>query len=424
MPWQGSAGAGRTQAASPAADVVWMPVSGPRSQPMTVFPLDAVKTRIQIGQPLPFGVRSAERVLLLACGQVIHDEAQLEELFHRGAVVEVDELRALYGANDALFSPRPAAAPTAASLPAARLVAAWKDCTQHVAQALAPGCADRPAALAEAVRGVERLLERSPTVAMSQVVRQFAGDSAHYGITHAANAAIACVVTARRLGWSSAEQQRAMGAALTMNLSIAELQGRLAHQVSPLTARQRQAIDEHPMASADRLAADGIADADWLDAVREHHETPDGGGYPKGLTETGELGQLLRYADVYTALLSRRATRPAMSPRDAGREIYEMTSGSPLCQTMIKAFGIFPPGSFVRLASGELGVVTGNGDKAYHPRVAVLTTGDGQARRAMVIRETADARHAIVSLLSESAMPMRVGAETLAVLIDKAGDER
>lgn len=387
---------------------------------MKVFPLDAVKSRIRIGQPLPFGVRSAERLLLLACGQVIRTEDQLEELFERGAVVEAEELRALYGADDPLFAPPPERPATAASLPAARLVDAWKDCTGRVAEALAPDCPDRRSALADASREIVRLLDRAHTVAMSQVVRQFAAEGAHYGITHPTNAAIACLVTARRLGWSPGEQQRAMGAALTMNLSIVDLQGRLAHQVSPLTPRQRQAIDEHPMASADMLCAGGIADAEWLDAVREHHETPDGQGYPQGLTQPGELGQLLRYADVYTALMSRRATRPAMSPRDAGREIYEMTSGSALCQTMIKAFGIFPPGSFVRLASGELGVVTGNGDKAYHPRVAVLTTGDGQARRAMVIRDSADPRHHIVSLLSEAAMPMRIGAETLAVLIDTA----
>ncbi len=388
---------------------------------MKVFPLDAVKSRILIGQPLPFGVRSAERLLLLATGQVIHSQAQLEELFERGAVVEAEELRALYGPDDPLFAPPPEVAPTSASMPAARLPEAWTACNARVAEALAAQCPDRRGALATASREIVRLVDRGGAVAMSQVVRQFAGEDAHYGITHATNSAIACLVTARRLGWSAAEQQRALGAALTMNLSIAELQGRLAHQVSPLTPGQRQAIDAHPTRSAEMLAESGIRDAEWLDAVREHHETPDGQGYPQGLTQLGELGQLLRYADVYTALMSRRATRPAMSPRDAGREIYEMTSGSPLCQTLIKAFGIFPPGSYVRLASGELGVVTGNGEKAYHPRVAVLTTGDGQARRAMVIRDSADPRHHIASLLSEAAMPMRIGAETLAVLIDTAG---
>jgi len=359
-------------------------------------------------------------MLLLAAGQVIHNDSMLEELFERGAVVEAEELRALYGPDDPLFAPPPEPEFTAASMPAARLPELWKNCMSCVSDALAFDCPDRRGSLALAARELLRLLDRADAVAMSQVMRRFVAEDAHYGITHATNSAIAAVVTARRLGWSAPEQNRALSAALTMNLSVAELQGQLAHQVSPLTTRQRRAIDEHPMKSAEMLAESGIRDNEWLDAVREHHEKPDGAGYPLGLTQLGELGQLLRYADIYTALMSRRGNRPAMTPRDAGREIYEMTSGSTLCQTLIKVFGIFPPGSYVRLASGELGVVTGNGDKAYHPRVAALTTSDGQARRAMVIRDCADSRHAIVQLLSEAAMPMRIGADTLAVLIDAA----
>jgi HD-GYP domain-containing protein (c-di-GMP phosphodiesterase class II) len=387
---------------------------------LQVFPLDAVRARVQLGQALPFSVRSADRTLLLAVGQVIHDDAQLEELFDRGAVVEAQELRALYGDDDPLFAPPVAKAPTAISMPAAQLPRRWDECACRVAAALAPDRSDRMPALDLAARNVLLLVERSDALAMSQTVRQLAGGQTHYGVSHAMNTGIACVTTARRLGWSVNEQQRALRAALTMNLSMVDLQGRLAHQVSPLTAKQRQAIDEHPVRSAEMLERDGVTDADWLAAVREHHETPDGKGYPHGLTTVGELGQLIRFADVYTALMSRRATRPAMSPREAGREIYEMTSGSPLCQTLIKAFGVYPPGSFVRLASDELGVVTRNGDKAYHPRVAALTTPLGQPRRAAVQRDTADERYRIVALLSESAMPLRVAGETLAAVIDDA----
>jgi hypothetical protein len=94
-----------------------------------------------------------------------------------------------------------------------------------------------------------------------------------------------------------------------------------------------------------------------------------------------------------------------------------MAADSPLCQAMIKSFGVFPPGSFVRLASGELGVVTRNGDKAYHPQVAALTTADGQARKVPVLRDSADEQHAVTALLSEDAMPMRISPQTLAEAI-------
>jgi len=384
---------------------------------MQVFSLNAVRSRVQLGSALPFSVRSADKSLLLAAGQVIADEAQLEQLSEAGAVVEVQELLTVYGANDPLFA-TPARETAASAIPAAHLPRRWDECIGRVGAALAPDQAERLQAIELATRNVLLLVDRSAGLAMSQIVRQHAAAQAHYGVSHAMNCAIACLVTARTLGWSAADQQRAMRAALTMNLSMVELQGRLAHQVSPLTAKQRQVMQEHPLRSAEQLELAGVTDAVWLDAVREHHETPDGKGYPAGLLEPDELGQLLRFADVYAALMSRRATRAAMSARDAGRELYAMAAGSSLCQALIKAFGVLPPGSFVRLASGEVGVVTRNGDKAYHPRVAVLTTPDGRAPDPHSVRDTADARHRVVALLSEDAMTIHVTREVLATALD------
>jgi len=383
---------------------------------MQVLPLLAVRARVQLGAPLPFSVRSADKTLLLATGQIVYDEDQFDELFERGAVVEMEELKAAFGADDPLFAPPRSTAPEV--IPAAVLPQRWTECAARVAAALAPQRDERRSALALAARNVALLVQRSAGVAMSQVVRQDEASEAHYGIAHAMNAAIACQVTARTLGWSEDEQQRALHAALTMNLSIVDLQGRLAHQVSPLTANQRQMIDAHPLRSAEMLQEAGVDDDDWLAAVREHHESPDGKGYPSRRPPSSELGQLLRFADIYTALMSRRATRAAMSAHGAAREIYSMAEGSPLCQALIKSFGVFPPGCFVRLASDEVGIVTGNGDKAYHPRVAVLTRADGQARQTPVWRNTAHAAHRIVAVLSESAVPIRVTAQALTSAID------
>lgn len=379
---------------------------------MQLLSLASVKSRVTLGDALPFSVRGADSTLLLAAGQVIHDEAQLAELFDRGAVVEAQEFVAAFGALDASGT-RAVAASAAAQLPRR-----WDDCAGRVAAAMSCSNEERAAALGQAARELMTLVDRSTGLAMSQIVRQLGSGQAHYGISHSMNAAIACVVTARGLGWSLDEQQRVLSAAMTMNLSMVDLQGRLAQQVSPLTAKQRQLVQEHPLLSAEMLEAGGITDTDWLDAVREHHELPDGSGYPLGLSGTGELSQLLRHADVYTALMSRRATRPAMSARDAGRELYQMSAASPLCQAMIKVFGVFPPGSFVRLASGEVGVVIGNGEKAYHPRVAALTMPDGQARRQPAVRDTAAEGLRIAALLSEDAMPVRVTPEMLAAAID------
>lgn len=377
---------------------------------MRVCSLSSVRNRIPLGQPLPFSVRAFDRTPLLARGQVIASEAQLQELFSRGAVVDVEELAAA-------LQPAVAAATAA---PVARLPAIWDRGIEEVRRTLNADSERLAGAIDNTCTQLMELVDRSPEIALAQVVRPRAAGDTHYGITHSMHTAVACVAAARHLGWDEFAQQRAFRAALTMNLAMLELQSRLATQVSPLTQSQRTAIREHPTRSAEMLTQAGITDSDWLDAVASHHELSDGSGYPLGRSDVGELAELIRFADRYTALLSARANRPAMSARDAARQLYSSASGSMLCAAVIKSFGVFPPGSCVRLASGELGIVTRNGDKANQPIVASLTSADGRVRMKPLLRDSASADHAVVSVLPESAMPMRLSPEAVAGVIGSA----
>ena len=53
---------------------------------------------------------------------------------------------------------------------------------------------------------------------------------------------MACGLAAARLAWSDAETKRIVSAALTMNLSIVELQGRMATQGGKPTAPQLERL--------------------------------------------------------------------------------------------------------------------------------------------------------------------------------------
>ena len=374
---------------------------------MRVCSLNSVKDRIVLGQPLPFSVRDNNRMLLLAKGQIIHDDEQLDELFQRGALVEADELLA-------------AVQPGRREDPAlrmARLPADWDRTTQDVRRALSSESAELAGALNSATTLLLSLIDSAPDVALSQIVRQPESGSGHYGVMHSIHAATACYSAARYLGWDPSSQRLAFQAALTMNIGMLDLQARLATQVSPLTAKQREQIQTHPIRSAEMLSDAGVSDSDWLEAVIQHHELPDGTGYPKGITDVAELAEMLRFADIYTARLSARASRPAMSAHQAGRELRQMAETSPLANALIKAFGVFPPGSLVKLASGELGLVVKNGSKAHHPVVAALTGATGEPRATPVNRDTSNESHAIVALLPPQAMPMRLTEERISALI-------
>ena len=367
---------------------------------MQCCPLASVKQRISVGSPLPFNVRNADRTLLLASGHVIATAEQLEALFERGALVDIDELK-----------PR---APDPRECPADELPALWEKTFDRVGMVLKSSVhTDFIAALDLACAPVSALIERDPDLAIFQVVRQDTVGG-QYGVSHSMHAAIAARLAAGRLGWDKPEANKVFKAALTMNLSMLELQGRLALQTTPPTPLQREAIHSHPLRSVEMLKEAGVADADWLEAIAQHHETPNGRGYPMGLTEVNEMASLLRRADVYTAKLSARATRAPMPAHEAARIMFVQDHGHPMVAALIKEFGVYPPGTCVRLASGEVGLVVRRGPATNTPVVAAVTNRHGDAMMEPVRRATTAKEHAIVDVLDEKALKVRVTREQLA----------
>ena len=365
--------------------------------------LSVVKHRVVLGLPLPFNIRDADRTLLLARGQVLGSHEQMEALFERGALVDIAELRApLAPVLDA---------------PPETLPALWGQCLSEVGQTLKassqPGFS---AALDDVCGPVLSLIERDSDLAIFQVLRQPGNAHTEYGTNHSVHAAIAACLVAQRLGWDAASTHTAFKVALTMNLAMLELQGQLATQATPVTPAQRQAIVAHPQGSVRMLELAGITNSDWLRAVAEHHEAPDGRGYPAGLREVSEIAALVRRADIYTAKLSPRQGRDAMAADQAGRAMFMQEPGHPMAAALAKEFGVYPPGCYVKLASGETAVVVKRGASVTTPRVAALTTPGGEALAEPEPRETSMREHAIARVVAENTVRARVSPEKLMLL--------
>jgi HD-GYP domain-containing protein (c-di-GMP phosphodiesterase class II) len=362
--------------------------------------LATVKHRLEVGVPLPFNVRDADQTLMLARGQVVGSFEQMEALFKRGALVDVAELHALR--PDVLQ-----AAPEA-------LPKLWEQCMARVGQTLQNSSQTGfAAALDEVSAPVLQLIERDADLAVFQVLRHEGLKDVEYGMTHSVHTAISSFLVAQRLGWDAASVQKAFKVALTMNLGMLELQGVLATQNTPLTAAQRQVIHEHPQLGVEMLERTGIKDADWLQAVAQHHETTDGNGYPAGLREVCDLAALVRRADIYTAKLSPRVGRDAMAADQAGRTMFMQDPGHPMSAALAKEFGVYPPGCFVKLMSGETAVVMKRGLNVTSPWVAALTSAHGVPLTEPVPRNTSRREYAIAAVVHQTSVRARISAEKL-----------
>lgn len=371
---------------------------------MQLIELTTVRHRLSVGVPLPFNVRQIDHTLLLARGQIVDSVDQMEALFERGMLVDIDELK----------TPRE----RILDAPAEQLPALWEQSIDRVGQALLELPQEGfDAVLDNVAQPLVALVERDSDLAIFQVLRQHGNHHTQYGVNHSIHCAIAAFLAAHRLGWDASAMQRAFKAALTMNVSMLELQGELATQLTPLTPQQREAIHAHPPRSVQMLELAGIGDPEWLQAVAQHHATSDGTGYPAGLTEVTPLAALLRQCDVYTAKLSPRQSRESLTADVAARKLFAANPADPVAAAIIKEFGLYPPGCVVKLASGETGVVVRRGKRAHTPQVAATTNERGATLSEPTLRDTSRPEHAIVGVLGAGSARTCVAPEKLLALV-------
>lgn len=222
-----------------------------------------------------------------------------------------------------------------------------------------------------------------------------------YSSQHALFCAVVVELCTQHLECSDVERQAVVLAALTMNISMTALQNELIHRERTPTLEQRQVIDAHPQASAERLRNAGVGDELWLAIVALHHTDPAPGLSYAALGPVQRLAGLLRRVDVFTAKISARRFRAGVPATLAARAACLGPNGQPdvIGSAVIKSLGMYPPGSYVRLASGEVAVVTRRGAKANEPLVASLLGRNGKALPAATPRDTAERAFAVAGVV-------------------------
>lgn len=335
------------------------------------------KGHVRLKRPLPWDVYDGSDHLLLSRGYVIDDEAQLESLLERGMYVDMAEIEA--------------------SMEKARPFEhydpfwVWEDLTAklgfHLTHAGNPGIfAHRTEELAGMLQA---LVQRSPDAVIAIIMLTM--DHRRYPTVHCLQVGGLCEMLAKRLGWGKEERLSLLCAALTMNIGMHDLQQILASQREPLTPEQQRGIREHPEQGVALLRQSGVESDDWLTTVEAHHETPRGTGYPHGITGVGEHTVLLRILDIFCAKISPRMYRKPMSGMQAERSLYsdaELAAGNPFIPALIKELGLYPPGSFVKLANGEIAIVLRRSADIKTPLVLSLINGKGDPLIEPIRRDT------------------------------------
>lgn len=332
--------------------------------------------QLGLGEALPWDVLDVGGTLLLSKGYVVRNESQLEELLLRGMYVDAAEFRAQQKSV-----PRAAVYDPMYTMEAVQARLAWL----LEAKPRDGSFVDEVKALAQQV---DIFTERSADLALAAMQLL---EHRNYPIAHSFHVAVLAELLARRANWSPEKRMSLKCAALTMNIGMIELQLSLRNQRETLNADQRKSIGAHPAEGAKLLIQCKVQDDEWLRAVLEHHEMPDGTGYPRKVKAPSDLALVIGAADIFSAKLSPRAYRKPVIGSEATRIMFTklgQDAANPWPAMLVKEVGIYPPGTLVKLVNGEVGVVFKRGESAKSPAVMCLINAKGMPFLQPVQRAT------------------------------------
>lgn len=220
---------------------------------------------------------------------------------------------------------------------------------------------------------------------------------------HVLGAAV-CGLLAEQLCQDDMAMQSLLCAALTRDLALYNFDKSLDAR-KDLGEMEQVAVREHTGTAVKLLQKHGVHDKQWLLHVYEHHEQPNGRGYPLGKTEGDihELSLLLGLADAYAGMTIANKWRPGIYPANTLKELY-LQKGSKHQEShiglLIKKLTRFPAGTVVALQSGEIGVIKQTQHSRRSPMVYSIYDEKGFPRSEPMLRDTLSAKYEIKGCLS------------------------
>ena len=173
--------------------------------------------------------------------------------------------------------------------------------------------------------------------------------------------------------------------ALLHDIGYVRLPRNVYRKSSALTDQEQALMHQHPQLAATVLSQGDPLPDEVMRIIAQHHEWLDGNGFPNKLKNgsISTLAQLVGVVDTYDGMVGARHGRPPLLPHDAIRQLFVLGEkgryDKALIEVAIKALGVYPIGSLIKLNTSEKAVVTGiNHTDRLKPKIRIITgpTGD------------------------------------------------
>ena len=259
-------------------------------------------------------------------------------------------------------------------------------------------------------RWMKDLLKRDTDVGLYLLFQLASNSPVGYSASHALVSAVLCHLIAVELELPLPERNSLVHAALTMNIAMTALQDQLAGQIDKPSSQEQHAIRSHPADGALLLTNLGVPDALWLEIITHHHDEGADKGELRAITPARRLARILRIVDRYAAMISPRKSREGRSATDSMRSIltHSAEKNDEIGHALVRAVGLCPPGTYVRLDNKEVAVVMRRSSKPNHPHVAIVINEAGTLLNPPRLHRTANGSPGIKSALAASAVRERL----------------
>lgn len=259
-------------------------------------------------------------------------------------------------------------------------------------------------------RWMKDLLKRDTDVGLYLLFQLATNSPVGYSASHALVSAVLCHLIAVELKLPENERDSLVHAALTMNIAMTTLQDQLAGQLEKPSSQQQEAIRAHGAGGALMLANMGVLDKLWLDTITLHHDENNSKGELRNLAAEQRLARILRVVDRYAAMISPRKSREGRSATDSARSIIGSSTEQQdeVGHALVRAVGLCPPGTYVRLDNQEVAVVMRRSSLPNRPFVAIVINEAGSLMDPPRLHRTANGNPGIKSALAASAVRERL----------------
>jgi putative nucleotidyltransferase with HDIG domain len=244
----------------------------------------------------------------------------------------------------------------------------------------------------------------------------------NYTFTHMVNVSILTMAQARTLGIEGRLLRDLGLAGLLHDIGKVRTPPEILNKPEKLTEAEFEIMKRHTVDGA--LILRRTPDMPTLAPVVafEHHLRLDGSGYPGNTPrQTLNLGTMLcAIADVYDAMRSRRKYQQSF-PSDRILTVLQRNDGLQLDQRLVRRFvqlvGIYPPGTTVRLSSGEIALVLRvHAPDPFRPAVRVFVGSSGERLTPPVDRNLWESPGTTSAAIEAPLEPHTLDVDALALL--------